>query len=65
MVMFMLVGRSLGCLCEKFDSRADNVLRPVGDENRVQAWDKAAAAAKSFLGFVDQGFEVAPQMSPR
>ena len=32
------------CLCEKLDSRANNVLRPVGDEIRVQAWDKAAEA---------------------
>ena len=31
---------------EKPDSRADMVLRPVGDAIRVQAW--IAAAAKSF-----------------
>ena len=37
------------------------VLRPVGNEVRVQAWDKAAAVESFFLGFVDQGFEVAPQ----
>ena len=66
-VVLTLVGhRSLGCLCKKLDSRADNVLRPVGDGVRVQAWDKAAARADSFLlGFVDQGLEVAPQSAVR
>jgi hypothetical protein len=41
---------------EELDSCAENVLRPVGDEVRVQAWDIAAAA--SFLlmiGSIDFG----------
>ena len=65
-MMFTLVDhRSLGYLCEKLDSRADDVLRPVGDEIWVQAWDKEAVATSFLLGFVDQGFEVAPQSAVR
>ena len=62
-VVLTLVGnRSFGCHGEKLDSRADNVLRPVGNEIRVQ---KAAAAKSFFLGFADQGLEVAPQSAVR
>ena len=42
-VVLTLVGnRSFGCHGEEIDSRADNALCPVGNEIRVQAWDKAA-----------------------
>ena len=64
-VRLTLVGsRSFGCHGEELDSRADDVLRP-GNEARVQAWDKAAAAKSFFFGFVGRGLEVAPQSAVR